>query len=151
MGNHQQLIDAIQQKLFLLPDDTVVIPGHGPLTTIGEKRHNPSWRTPASADVARLELAVLALVRQIPPGRVSSYGVLAAEAGFPRHARHVGKLLGSLPDGHGLPWHRVVNSAGRLSRPGSEQADWQRVLLEQEGRRIFCQRQYQPAALWLAG
>ncbi|KJV30014.1 hypothetical protein VI06_09460 [Aquitalea magnusonii] len=42
MGNHQQLIDAIQQKLFLLPDDTVVIPGHGPLTTIGdEKRHNP--------------------------------------------------------------------------------------------------------------
>ncbi|WP_159880304.1 MGMT family protein [Aquitalea denitrificans] len=79
------------------------------------------------------ELAVLALVRQIPPGRVSSYGVLAAAAGFPRHARHVGKLLGSLPDGHGLPWHRVVNSAGRLSRPGSEQADWQRVLLEQEG------------------
>jgi methylated-DNA-protein-cysteine methyltransferase-like protein len=79
------------------------------------------------------ELAVLALVRQIPPGRVSSYGVLAAAAGFPRHARHVGKLLGSLPDGHDLPWHRVVNSAGKLSRPGSEQADWQRVLLEQEG------------------
>jgi len=42
MGNHQQLIDAIQQKLFLLPDDITVIPGHGPLTTIGaEKRHNP--------------------------------------------------------------------------------------------------------------
>ena len=30
MGNHQQLIDAIQQKLFLLPDDTTVVPGHGP-------------------------------------------------------------------------------------------------------------------------
>ncbi|AUH52933.1 hypothetical protein CXB49_20150 [Chromobacterium sp. ATCC 53434] len=42
MGNHQQLIDAIQQKLFVLPDDTVVIPGHGPFTTIGaEKRGNP--------------------------------------------------------------------------------------------------------------
>ncbi|MDN0081231.1 MBL fold metallo-hydrolase [Crenobacter sp. SG2305] len=42
MGNHQQLLDAIRQKLFLLPDDTTVIPGHGPLTTIGaEKRHNP--------------------------------------------------------------------------------------------------------------
>jgi methylated-DNA-protein-cysteine methyltransferase-like protein len=79
------------------------------------------------------ELAVLALVRQIPAGRVSSYGVLAAEAGFPRHARHVGKLLGSLPDGHDLPWYRVVNSAGHVSRPGTEQADWQRVLLEQEG------------------
>ena len=42
MGNHQQLIDAIQQKLFILPDDTTVIPGHGPFTTIGvEKRSNP--------------------------------------------------------------------------------------------------------------
>ncbi|MDF0604609.1 MBL fold metallo-hydrolase [Neisseriaceae bacterium TC5R-5] len=42
MGNHQQLIDAIQQKLFLLPDSTTVLPGHGPLTTIGaEKQSNP--------------------------------------------------------------------------------------------------------------
>ncbi|WP_293759554.1 MBL fold metallo-hydrolase [uncultured Aquitalea sp.] len=42
MGNHQQLIDAIENKLFALPDEVVVIPGHGPLTTLGEeKRHNP--------------------------------------------------------------------------------------------------------------
>ena len=42
MGNHQQLLDAIEQKLFALPDETVVITGHGPLTTLGEeKRHNP--------------------------------------------------------------------------------------------------------------
>lgn len=42
MGNHQQLISAIRDKLFQLPDDTVVLPGHGPLTTLGEeKRHNP--------------------------------------------------------------------------------------------------------------
>lgn len=47
MGNHQQLIDAIQQKLFLLPDDTTVVPGHGPLTTIGEeKRSNPYVANP---------------------------------------------------------------------------------------------------------
>ena len=77
--------------------------------------------------------AVLACIRQIPPGRVSSYGALATLAGFPRHARHVGKLLGSLPDGHGLPWHRVVSSTGHIARPGTEQADWQRLLLEQEG------------------
>ncbi|MBA4709746.1 MGMT family protein [Aquitalea aquatica] len=79
------------------------------------------------------EHAVLQLVGQIPPGRVSSYGVLAQLAGFPRHARHVGKLLGQLPEGHALPWYRVVSSAGSISRPGTEQADWQRVLLEQEG------------------
>ncbi len=41
-GSHRQLIDAIKTKLFILPDDTVVFPGHGPKTTIGiEKKINP--------------------------------------------------------------------------------------------------------------
>jgi hydroxyacylglutathione hydrolase len=40
-GNFKQLIDNIEQKLFTLPDDCVVYPGHGPETTIGyEKLHN---------------------------------------------------------------------------------------------------------------
>ncbi|GIN38497.1 MULTISPECIES: MBL fold metallo-hydrolase [Heyndrickxia] len=41
-GNHQQLLTSIKQKLLVLPDDTMVLPGHGPETTIGkEKRTNP--------------------------------------------------------------------------------------------------------------
>lgn len=41
-GNHQQLIDSIKTKLFVLPDDCTVFPGHGPSTTIGfEKVNNP--------------------------------------------------------------------------------------------------------------
>ncbi len=41
-GNHQQLLDAIQQQLFSLPDDYRFIPGHGEMSTIGwEKQHNP--------------------------------------------------------------------------------------------------------------
>jgi glyoxylase-like metal-dependent hydrolase (beta-lactamase superfamily II) len=41
-GNHGQLIEAIQHKLLTLPDETVVIPGHGPETCIGdERRSNP--------------------------------------------------------------------------------------------------------------
>lgn len=41
-GSHVALIDAIRTKLFPLPDDTVIYPGHGPSTTIGEeKRSNP--------------------------------------------------------------------------------------------------------------
>ncbi len=41
-GNHKQIIDSIQNKLFKLSDDTVVFPGHGPTTTIGhEKDENP--------------------------------------------------------------------------------------------------------------
>ncbi|MEN3030629.1 MGMT family protein [Chromobacterium amazonense] len=76
---------------------------------------------------------VLALLAQVPPGRVTTYGTLAELAGYPRHSRHVGHLLGHLPDGVTAPWHRVVGAGGRLSRPGSEQADWQRLLLEEEG------------------
>ncbi len=41
-GNHQTLIDSIHRQLFILPDDVVVHPGHGPSTTIGEeKAYNP--------------------------------------------------------------------------------------------------------------
>ncbi|MDX9710556.1 MAG: MBL fold metallo-hydrolase [Trichloromonas sp.] len=41
-GNHQQLLAAIREQLLVLPEATVVHPGHGPDTSIGrEKRHNP--------------------------------------------------------------------------------------------------------------
>jgi glyoxylase-like metal-dependent hydrolase (beta-lactamase superfamily II) len=44
-GSHEQIIDSIKHKLFVLPDDTVVFPGHGPRTSIGmEKRNNPFIR-----------------------------------------------------------------------------------------------------------
>lgn len=42
MGDHQQLLQSIHEKLFILPDDTLVYPGHGPETNIGiEKKENP--------------------------------------------------------------------------------------------------------------
>lgn len=41
-GDYDQLVEGIRTKLFTLPDETVVYPGHGPATTIGfEKRNNP--------------------------------------------------------------------------------------------------------------
>jgi hydroxyacylglutathione hydrolase len=41
-GNHQTLIDSIHHQLFILPDDVVIHPGHGPQTTLGEeKAYNP--------------------------------------------------------------------------------------------------------------
>lgn len=41
-GNYEQLISGISTKLLVLPEDTVVYPGHGPATTIGEEiAHNP--------------------------------------------------------------------------------------------------------------
>jgi glyoxylase-like metal-dependent hydrolase (beta-lactamase superfamily II) len=47
-GSFEQLRDAIEAKLFTLPDNTIVLPGHGPETTIGrEKRTNPFVGAPA--------------------------------------------------------------------------------------------------------
>ncbi|MDA7929742.1 MBL fold metallo-hydrolase [Akkermansiaceae bacterium] len=41
-GNHEQLLDSIRQNLYCLPDETAVLPGHGPRTSIGrEKQSNP--------------------------------------------------------------------------------------------------------------
>lgn len=47
-GSMQQLVNSIHHKLFVLPDDTIVLPGHGPATTIGhEKLANPFVGAPA--------------------------------------------------------------------------------------------------------
>jgi len=74
---------------------------------------------------------ILAVVDCIPKGRVASYGQVAREAGLPRHARLVGRVLKDLPAKNPVPWHRVVNSAGKISlRPGSAR---QRQRLAREG------------------
>jgi glyoxylase-like metal-dependent hydrolase (beta-lactamase superfamily II) len=47
-GDFESLREAIHSKLFTLPDDTLVLPGHGPSTTVGrEKRTNPFVGAPA--------------------------------------------------------------------------------------------------------
>jgi methylated-DNA-protein-cysteine methyltransferase-like protein len=82
-------------------------------------------------------LAVYAAVRRIPKGKVATYGQIAALIGRPRHSRHVGFALSSIPARFNIPWQRVVNSAGRISPrrknwdSGSDEL--QRVLLEAEG------------------
>jgi methylated-DNA-protein-cysteine methyltransferase related protein len=45
---------------------------------------------------------------------VSTYGAIARLAGLPRQARLVGYALHTLPSGTTVPWHRVVNAAGRI-------------------------------------
>lgn len=77
---------------------------------------------------------VYRLVRQVPPGRVTSYGAIAAMLGHPRAARTVGWALHGLPEDSDVPWHRVINSRGRISTSCQEHsADLQRALLEDEG------------------
>ncbi|MHB2017189.1 MAG: MGMT family protein [Candidatus Xenobia bacterium] len=67
---------------------------------------------------AEFQAAVYATVRRIPRGRVSTYGDVAAAAGWPGYARHVGKALSLLAEGSKVPWHRVVNAAGGISPRG---------------------------------
>ncbi len=75
------------------------------------------------------------VVRRIPAGRVTTYGTVAALAGRPRHARQVGYAMAALPDEAGVPWHRVVNARGEISRRsgGGAGGRIQRALLEGEG------------------
>jgi glyoxylase-like metal-dependent hydrolase (beta-lactamase superfamily II) len=42
-GSHDTLVASIKNKLFILPDETVVIPGHGPSTTIGKEKRENEW------------------------------------------------------------------------------------------------------------
>jgi methylated-DNA-protein-cysteine methyltransferase-like protein len=93
---------------------------------------------------------IYAVVRAIPPGRVATYGQVAALAGLAGRARQVGYALHALPDSTDLPaapataerppdvpWQRVINARGEVtpradhSLPGRE--GFQRFLLEEEG------------------
>jgi methylated-DNA-protein-cysteine methyltransferase related protein len=77
---------------------------------------------------------ILAAVKRIPRGRVSTYGGVADLAGLPGRARLVGKVLSQMPSSTRLPWHRVVNAGGRISFPvGTDAHGLQRRRLEAEG------------------
>lgn len=77
---------------------------------------------------------VYAAIQAIPPGRVASYGAIAARAGLPGRARLVGKLLGETPAGMVLPWHRVLRASGQIALPaGSRGFREQCRLLRAEG------------------
>jgi methylated-DNA-protein-cysteine methyltransferase-like protein len=80
---------------------------------------------------------IYAVVRQIPQGRVATYGQVAALAGMPGQARQVGYALHALPDDEEVPWHRVINAQGRVStRAEPFEESIQRQLLEREGLRF---------------
>lgn len=80
---------------------------------------------------------ILEVVREIPRGRVATYGQVAALAGMAGAARQVGWALAGLPEGDlgdEVPWHRVINARGEVSERGDpEPAALQRAMLEAEG------------------
>ena len=79
--------------------------------------------------------AVYRVVKRIPSGRVASYGDVAEVLGLRTVARRVGEALSALPrTREDVPWHRVVNAAGRVSLRGDgEPSEEQARRLRREG------------------
>ena len=79
---------------------------------------------------------VYRLVRKIPPGKVATYGQIAAFLTSPGAARSVGYALNALKTGFidpPVPWQRVINSRGKISLPYGGGFEIQRDMLADEG------------------
>lgn len=74
------------------------------------------------------------MILAIPPGRVSTYGRVAAAAGYPLYHRAVARLLRTDPADR-LPWHRVLGAGGEIKLRGDHALE-QRARLELEGVRF---------------
>ena len=85
-------------------------------------------------ETATKQQRIWTTIAMIPLGKVASYGQIASLAGLPGAARLVGNVLKTLPSDSQLPWHRVINSQGKISLP-EDSASYrrQRQLLAEEG------------------
>ena len=114
--------------------------GPGAPTPAGQERvPEPVAPAIASPDPLASRLGfdqrVYAAVALIPAGQLATYGQIAELIGAWGCARQVGWALRRLPLPSAIPWHRVVNAAGRIAMtPSREGSDWiQRELLLAEG------------------
>jgi methylated-DNA-protein-cysteine methyltransferase-like protein len=109
----------------------------------------PQRRQPINISVAMSTWdPVYKLVKQIPRGRVTTYGALAKWLRLPGGARTAGRAMAASPSGKGIPWHRVVGAGGKLliREPHSS---LQRKLLESEGVTVLESRVAIKNHLWL--
>jgi methylated-DNA-protein-cysteine methyltransferase related protein len=89
------------------------------------------------------DIAFRRMILSIPAGKVSTYGRVAAAAGYPRYHRAVARLLRTDPVDQ-LPWHRVLGAGGEIKLRGAA-AHEQRARLKLErvefsGRRVDMER-----------
>lgn len=77
---------------------------------------------------------VYKILKEIPRGRVTTYGTVATLAGIPRGGRLVGGILHFAPEELELPWYRIVNRHGFISTKCLDHPkELQKALLEEEG------------------
>ncbi|HEY7353499.1 MAG TPA: MGMT family protein [Terriglobales bacterium] len=98
----------------------------------------PAYRSPGWSIVSRASASIStqarirAAIKQIPRGKVSTYGAVARAAGFPGAARQVARAL---HNSIGLPWQRVLGSGGEIKLRGENGME-QRFRLEAENVRF---------------
>ena len=90
---------------------------------------------------------VFRFVKQIPRGRVLTYGALARALRLPGGARSAGRAMAATPSGRGIPWHRVLGERGKILIR-EPYASLQRKLLESEGVTIVESRVDLERHLW---
>jgi methylated-DNA-protein-cysteine methyltransferase related protein len=91
---------------------------------------------------------VYKVVKQIPRGRVTTYGALAKALRLRGGARTAGRAMAATPSGKGIPWHRVVGDRGKLLIP-EPYGSLQRKLLQTEGVELIEFRVDLRRYLWL--
>ena len=88
---------------------------------------------------------IYTIVSRIPEGRITTYGRVAKMTDGAT-ARMVGSAMANLPDGHGLPWHRVVNAGRKITEHGG--AARQREKLRAEGLAFDARGRINADLLW---
>jgi methylated-DNA-protein-cysteine methyltransferase-like protein len=108
-----------------------------------------SGATAEKKPARELEARIYQVARQIPVGQVATYGQVALVAGA-NSARRVGRAMATLPADSDVPWHRIINSQGKISvrRQGGPDPE-QKRRLRLEGVRLDRQGRVDlPAVAW---
>jgi methylated-DNA-protein-cysteine methyltransferase-like protein len=92
-------------------------------------------------------LRILAAIRAVPAGRVSSYRDIGYAAGLPNGARQVARILHSMGETQKLPWHRIVKADGRIALREGNGRELQIELLRAEGVMVSNAGAVDPRAL----
>ncbi len=102
-----------------------------PIDQLSTERAKQKLLRDAARPEEQRDHAFRKMIFSIPSGRVSTYGRVAAAAGYPRYHRAVARLLRTDPPDQ-LPWHRVLGAGGEIKLRGAA-AHEQRARLKLEG------------------
>ena len=90
--------------------------------------------------ISEFSKLVIEIIQKIPVGRIATYGQIASLAGNNKAARQISRILHSSSEKYELPWHRVINSQGRISLRSGDGFEMQKAMLESEGIQVIKDR-----------